>query len=236
MSDWGIGFLLRFARPEIDIGFVPNLEIPLSHLLNAVSRYQMARELENQLVPLPRIARRGHVGVIPERVRARSHRHFFRHETEFDKGANSNLQQTIVDQVNSREIQDQVSRSVLPAIDTRLVFKDSMKPDILYVHDFPQRSEIMPPIFTQGDRSMAGAKHMFPKMRKSGRRTLGIDSDLLFHKWGDLKTPEKGRNQFPKVLTNSFCSCPKLDWKKSEISNGNAIPINRASFEIPILG
>src|ERR1700677_1345539 len=137
----------------------------------------MARELENQLVPLSRIARGRHVWVIPERVRARSHRQFLRHETEFNKGTNSNLQQAVVDQVNPRKIQDQISGSVLSIIDTRLVFKDSMKSDILHVDDFPQRSQIVPPIFTQGHRSMARAEDMFPKMRKSGPGTLGIDSD-----------------------------------------------------------
>ena len=100
-----VGFLFRLSGPEVDVWFVPNLEVPIRHFLDAVPLYQVAREKENELVPLPGIARGSHVRMIPKWVRAWSFCHLLRHKAEFDKGSNPNLQQTVINQVNAREIQ-----------------------------------------------------------------------------------------------------------------------------------
>src|ERR1700759_1066052 len=74
---------------------------------------------------------------------------------------------------------------------------------------------------------MARAEHMLPEMWKSARGTLGIDSDLLFHK-GAIQLSRKTGNRFLEidqlVLFVSLCwTC-----RKSEISPGNAIRIDSA--------
>src|SRR5450755_3020447 len=158
-----VGFLFRLSRPEIDVWFVPNLEVPIRHLLDAVPLYQVAREKENELVPLPGIPRRSHVRMIPKRMRAWSFCHLLWHKAEFDKGFNSNLQQTVINQVNAREIQPEVARGVLAAKNSCLMLKNPMKSDILHVHDLSQRSKIFAPIFTEGHRGVAGTENMFPE-------------------------------------------------------------------------
>src|SRR5580704_14805179 len=150
------GLLFRFSRPEIEIRFVPNFKIPLRHLLDAVSLYKVTGELENELVPLARITRWRNVRVIPEWVRAGSLGHLFRHEAEFNKGTDSDLHQAVIDEVNASEVQRQIARSVLTAVDSYLMFKNPMKPDVLYVHDFSERAQILAPIFTEGHGGMAG--------------------------------------------------------------------------------
>src|SRR5258708_4955667 len=104
-----------------------------------------------------------------------------RHEAEFNKGMDSDLHQAVIDEVNSSEVQQQIARLILTAVDSCLVFKNPMKPDVLYVHDFSQRAQILAPIFTEGHGSMAGPEHMFPEMRERRTGNLRVDNNFLFH-------------------------------------------------------
>src|SRR5271166_3597015 len=176
-----IGFLLRLPSPKIEVGFVPNLEVPIGHILYAISLYEVLGEPKNQLIPLMRIARWRHIWVVPELVRSRPLGQFLRHETQFDKRIHPNLSHAIVDQVNAGEIQQQIARWILTPIDSHLVLKNSVKPDVPDVHNFSQRPQVVTPIFAERHRGMAGAEHMLPEMRKQLAGTLSVDDGLFFH-------------------------------------------------------
>jgi len=59
------GFLW-IAGPEVDIGLVPDFEIPLCDLVDAVALDEMAREILDELLPLVTVFRRGNVLLVPE--------------------------------------------------------------------------------------------------------------------------------------------------------------------------
>src|SRR5271165_1123959 len=128
-----------------------------------------------------RIARWRHIWVVPELVKAGPPGEFLRHETQFHKWIHPNLSQAIVDQVNAGEIQQQTTSRILTPIDSHLVLKNSVKPDILDVHDFSQRPQVITPIFAERHRGMTGAEHMLPEMRERSAGSLSVDDDLLFH-------------------------------------------------------
>src|SRR5665213_396720 len=47
-----VGGLLWLSSPKIDVRLVPNLEIPLRHLIDAIAIHQMLCEVVNQFLPL----------------------------------------------------------------------------------------------------------------------------------------------------------------------------------------
>ena len=47
-----VGFLLRRSHPEVQVGFVPDLEVPVRNLVNAIAIDKVLREGGDQRVPL----------------------------------------------------------------------------------------------------------------------------------------------------------------------------------------
>src|SRR6516165_8251480 len=94
-----VGFFSGFASPKIEIGLIPNLEIPAGYLVDPVSFDKVMGEFSNELVPLARVAGWGDIGMVPEGMGNVSLRHFLGHETQFDKWTDPNVEQAIIDKV-----------------------------------------------------------------------------------------------------------------------------------------
>src|SRR5271166_2741260 len=63
-----IGGLFRYTRPKVDIRLIPDFEVPLHHLLAAITLYQMMCELINQFLPLGVVFGGRRKGTIPKIV------------------------------------------------------------------------------------------------------------------------------------------------------------------------
>ena len=63
-----VGGLFRIAGPEIDVGLVPDLEVPLRDFVDAVAFDEMPRECFDELLPLVPVFRRSDVLLVPERM------------------------------------------------------------------------------------------------------------------------------------------------------------------------
>jgi hypothetical protein len=66
-----VRFLLRDSRPEVEVGLVPDFEVPVGDLVYAVALDQVLSELSDQVIPLGVVLGRRDIRVIPERVQIR---------------------------------------------------------------------------------------------------------------------------------------------------------------------
>src|SRR5581483_7728080 len=80
-----ICLLTRRTAPEIEVGFVPDLEIPLRNLVYAVALNQVFCELRDQVIPFRVILRRRDVRVVPEGLQVLAGGQLVRHEAELDE-------------------------------------------------------------------------------------------------------------------------------------------------------
>src|SRR6185437_16723082 len=79
-----IALLTRNAAPKVDVGFVPDLEIPLGHLVRPEVLHQVAREGCDEAIPFLQALRRRDVGLVPEGVKpVRVKGELLRHEADF---------------------------------------------------------------------------------------------------------------------------------------------------------
>src|SRR6267143_3134911 len=96
-----VGRFFRIADPEVNVGLVPNFEIPLRDFVEAVPLDEMAREILDELLPFVPILGRRDVLLVPEsmqRVRVRGE--LLGHEAELDKWTNVIFEQAVVDLVD----------------------------------------------------------------------------------------------------------------------------------------
>ena len=73
-----VGLLGGAADPEVDVGLVPDLEVPLRDLVKAIALNQVLGEGGNEGVPLGVVGRRGDDLLVPEGVvgQLRGERHW----------------------------------------------------------------------------------------------------------------------------------------------------------------
>ena len=60
----------RITGPEINVGFVPDLEVPLGDFVFAIASDKMMREILNELLPFAPILWRRDVLLVPERMKS----------------------------------------------------------------------------------------------------------------------------------------------------------------------
>ncbi len=172
-----IGFELRIARPEINVGLVPDLKVPLGNFLNTVTLDEMLREMRDHVVPAtPILGRRDH-RLVPERVHGgRRHRKFARHETEFHERAHAVLQQAIVDLIDVREVVNRRTLLVF-VVEADLIVEDGMKAYLLEIGDAFDFSQVATIAIAQSDDAAFRTKDLLPEMRQgmSGRGCINDD-------------------------------------------------------------
>ena len=124
-----ISLFLWIARPEIKVGLVPHLEIPLGDLRDAVTIDQMLRKLSNQRRPFGPVPGRRNNGLVPEGLLDFLRGKLSRHEAQLDKRANAVLQQSVIYLVDVGEIVNGAALTIF-VIETDLIVKNGMEADI----------------------------------------------------------------------------------------------------------
>src|ERR1700693_5086530 len=138
-----IGLVLGRSRPEIKVGFVPDLEIPLGNLINAVAFDQVAREMGDEVVPFVPIFWRRNVWLVPERMKGRLRGKLPGHEAQFYKWTNMICQQAIIDLIDVRKIVDGLSFRIL-VVQADLIMENRMKSYIFEAGHFLDFAPITP--------------------------------------------------------------------------------------------
>ena len=111
-----------------------------------------------------------------ERVRIEGQ--LLRHEADLDHGADTILQQAIVDLIDIGKIVDRVTVLVL-AINPDLVMKNGMKANVLEICYLFYRTQVVTVAIAQGEDCASRTKHLLPEMRKGRGLRAGIDWNLL---------------------------------------------------------
>src|SRR5271165_684656 len=168
-----IRFLSGRSLPEVDVGFVPHLEIPRSDFINAVALDQVPGELCNHVVPFGIILRRGDVGAIPKRLDVRTRSELVGHETELDKRLDAIGQQTIVNLVDVGEVVDRLSVLVF-VVNTDFIVEDGVETHVLQACDLLYFAQISAPGIAQRENGAARTEHLLPIMRKGMRWPRGV--------------------------------------------------------------
>src|SRR5712672_1178413 len=99
-----VSLLLGIARPKINVGLIPYLEVPLTDLVRTVAINQMLCEGSDQRVPSIQVLWGRGGGLVPKCVRFRIRSKFLRHETNFDKRTNAVLQYPVIYLIDVTEV------------------------------------------------------------------------------------------------------------------------------------
>ena len=171
-----VGWLLRRAAPEVEVGFVPDFEIPLRNFINTVALHEVLGELRDQVVPLRIILRRRDVGVVPERLQVRSRSQLVGHEAELNKRLHAQSEQAIVNLIDVGEVVDGPALLVL-IVHTHIVIENAVEADVLEAGDLAHRPHVAAIRVAQAEYGTPGAEHLLPVMREGvGGRTC-VDGD-----------------------------------------------------------
>ncbi len=172
-----IGLEARDAAPEVDVGLVPDLEVPLGDFVDAVAVDHVLGEGADEGVPVIPAARRGDVGVVPEDVEGvRVEGHLRGHEAELDKRADALGEHAVVDFVGLGEVVDGVA-VLVAGEDSDVVVEDAVEADPAEIGDGFDGAEVAAPGLAEGEDGVAGAEHLLPEMREGRGGAGGVDGD-----------------------------------------------------------
>ena len=171
--------LLRISHPEIEIGFVPDFEVPLLDFINAVAVHQVLGELVNQVVPFVPIFRRRNVLLVPEGMRRILRRQFLGHEAQLNKRTHPILQKTVIGLVHIREVVNRAP-ALSSSYDAHFVEKNGMEANVFHFSGLLHLAQILAIAFTHTQAGASRSKHVLPEMREGMGRCAGIDRSQHF--------------------------------------------------------
>src|ERR1019366_10273314 len=128
----------------------------------------MGDKLRDQVVPFCPIFRGSHIWLVPKGVHDGVGRKSIGHETQFHEWPDAVGQQTVIDLIDVREIEDRLTLFIF-VVDAYLIMKDGMEPDIPEAGNAFDRLQVLAVTLTQGQNGAAGAEHLFPKVWESAR-------------------------------------------------------------------
>ena len=116
---------------EVQVGFVPHLEVPVAHLVQAVALHDMLGEGAHECFPLGD-ARWvvAHAVAVPHLAQAVLFGDEFGEEAEFHKGAHTNGEHTVKDLVDVLPVIDGIALAVLE-IDAHIIVEESVHAQVL---------------------------------------------------------------------------------------------------------
>src|ERR1700676_3557549 len=91
---------LRLTGQEVDVWLVPELEIPLRHLIDSVPAHEVLCKGRDEVSPSCPVFGRRNDWLVPERVQNLLGRKLSWHEAQFNERADPVLQKTVVDVVD----------------------------------------------------------------------------------------------------------------------------------------
>ena len=131
-----VGLLAGDAVPEVDVGLIPHLEVPLGDFFETVAGDEMLGEGGHERVPLFEGLGWGDVLLVPEGVEGVGVKgELLGHEADLDDGADAVFEQAVVDLVDVGEVVDGVAVLVL-VVDADLVVEDGVEANVLEVGGF----------------------------------------------------------------------------------------------------
>src|SRR5215469_6969735 len=171
-----ISILFRLTRPEIDVGLIPDFEIPFGNFSGAISLNQVPGKSRDKLVPFVPTFWRRDIRFIPKRVQSLLRGQLPRHEAQLNKWLHSVGQQAVVDLVYVGEVINWVPFRIFP-IHSHFVVKDGMEADELEVSSLLYFPEVTPVTLAQAKEGASRTKHLFPKVREGLRRGSRVYRD-----------------------------------------------------------
>src|ERR1700731_797089 len=118
--------------PEIQIGFVPDLEVPLCDFIDTVAIDQMLSKYGNEVAPFIPVLWRRNVRLVPEAMQSVLSRQLLRHEAELDKRLHAVGQETVINLIDIGEIVDGLPLTVL-VVQTDLVVKNGVEANVFEI-------------------------------------------------------------------------------------------------------
>ena len=123
---------LGFSRPEVNIGFVPILEIPLRNFLRTVTLDEVLGEVTDQVITFRVVFWRKDILFVPERMDGLPRRQLARHETDLDERPHSVFEQPVVNLADIRKVVNRIAVFSF-IVNAQFVMKDGVEADILEV-------------------------------------------------------------------------------------------------------
>jgi hypothetical protein len=173
-----IGGLLGIAGPEVDVGLIPDFEIPAGDFVDAVAIDEEPGETADENVPLRVVLGRGDVLLVPERVKVLASGKFPGHETDFDKGADAIGKKAVVDLADVSEIEEGIAGFVL-VVDAEFIVENGVEADVAEIGDLFHFVKVVAVGFAKGKDGAAGAEGLFPEMGKGSGFSVEIDDEGL---------------------------------------------------------
>ena len=186
-----VGLLFWIATPEVEVGFVPDFELPGGDFVDAVACDEVGGESLDHGVPEDVVPGRGDVGMAEEGVEEGGiERHLFGHEAELDEGTDVLGEEAVVDFVDVEEV---VGGGVVGGlrgeagvlcltgrvVEADLVVEDAVEADGLEVGGFLHGVEIGAVVGTESEDGAAGAEGLLPEVGEGRGGGVGINADWL---------------------------------------------------------
>src|SRR5580698_9049023 len=174
-----IALFARDAVPEVDVGLIPDLEVPLRNFIDTVPIDQVLREVCYQGIPGFHALRRRNILLIPEGMqRIGIEGELFGHEADLDDGTHAVFEQAIVDLVDIGEVIDRVAVLVF-VVDAVLVVKNGMETHVMKIGSLLYRAQVVAVALAQRKIGTTGAEHLLPEVRKRCRLRLRVDFNFF---------------------------------------------------------
>ena len=173
-----IGLLRRPSGPEINVGLVPDLEVPIGHLVDSVAIDQVLSKGADERIPLRIIGGRRNNRLIPEGMVVQPRSQQLGHEAQLNERLDPIGQQAVIDLVNIVKVVDRV---VLPVfgVNPYLIVENGVEADIAEICDLLYLAQIFPVALAHGEHSPAGTEHLLPEMGKRFGHGMGVNGDRL---------------------------------------------------------
>ncbi len=174
-----VGGLAGDAAPEVDVGFIPDFEVPLGDFVDAVAVDEVLGEGGHEVVPALHALGGRDVLLVPEGVEVVGiEGELLGHEADLDDGANAVGEEAVVDLVDVGEVVDGVAVLVF-VVDTDFVVEDAVEADVAEVGDFVDGADVVAVGLAEGEDGVAGAEDLLPEVGEGGGGGVGVDGDAL---------------------------------------------------------
>ncbi len=173
-----VGLLRGAASPEIDVGLVPDFEVPLRDFIDAVALDEVLGKGGDEAVPLRVVLGRRDDLLVPEGVVVEARGKFLGHEADLDEGANAVGEQAVVDLVDVGEVVDGIALRVF-VVDADVVVHDGVEADVLEVGDLLHSLHVVAIALAHGEDGAAGAEHLLPEVWERRCGSMRVDGDVF---------------------------------------------------------
>src|SRR5580698_4610228 len=171
--------LPKISGPKIQVGFVPNLEIPLRDFVDAVAIDQVFGERGDEVFPLAPILWRRHVGLVPESMQGVMSSQLLRHEAQLNKRSHVFGEQTVIDLIDVGKVVRGATLAVF-VIQTDFVVENRMEANVIKIRRLFDLAQVSPIAVSQAKRGASRAEHLLPEVREGMRRSSRVYNDYLW--------------------------------------------------------